>query len=114
VWFAQRSEMFGIAGIGAHSDIRGRAVELAGTLEVTARNLVVANRLLREVDCMAIEPGQNLVTCFRGACIICRGEFMRQVDHEAGIAASTALRHMPRVNDYDLGIRCDLAQPPGR
>ncbi len=109
--FAKAFEMGGVAEIMGMCSGAGGAVDLARAIEIGGRDGEVVYRAGGECLCCAVECDDGAVIA--AACVILAGEFVRQVDHEAGIAACCAGGKGARIKERDTGFRRQLAQAAG-
>ena len=110
--FAQRSEMGRVAFVMGMRRIAGRAVQLAGTVEVVGVDLILRDRRIGKADGLSVQGDHGPVVA--GAGVVVRRQLMRQVDHETRVAPRRAFGDALRLEHDDARPRFDLPRPTRR
>src|SRR5215475_6392710 len=111
-WLLQAREMLLELRQSAEAMRCRSTVKLAGALEMRVEP-VFCGGLRRKRDRGPVHPDLLQVMPVPAG-IVLAGEFMRQVDHEAGVAAGGTPSDALRLEDDDAVVGDELGETPGR
>ena len=113
VGLAKKIKLVGIGAVMRFTAGIDRPVHPADRINRLARHVIFRCRRLGKILRMPVQADLQPVA-FGAAGIAVAGQFMRQIDHEAGITAGRSFADAPSFKQNDTVAAAQLGQPLGR